>query len=60
MRRFYFTGDRLLSDVAGIVQHQNKIVGTVLQELNFLQHAADIGDTWLQVQPPLPSVTEQL
>ena len=21
-------------------------------ELNFLQHAADIGNTWLQVQPP--------
>ena len=28
--------------------------------LNILQHAADIGDTWLQVQPPLTSVAEQL
>ena len=29
-------------------------------ELNFLQHSADIGDTWLQVQPLLTSVTEPL
>ena len=28
-------------------------------ELNFLQHAVDIGDTWLKVQPPLTSVAEQ-
>ena len=28
-------------------------------ELDFLQHAAGIGDTWLHVQPPLTSVAEQ-
>ena len=74
MRHSYFTGNTLLSDVAGIVRlkcctrvamgrFSNKIAGTfcrIFIELNFLQHAADVGDTWLQVQPPLTSVAEQL
>ena len=62
MRHFYFTGKKLLSDVAGIVRPEccmrvargrfcNKVAGTVLQiihRIEFLQHAADIGDTpWL-------------
>ena len=29
-------------------------------ELNFLKHVADIGDTWLHVQPPSTSVAGQL
>ena len=75
MRHFYFTGKTLLSDVPWIVRPEycmhvargrfcNKIAGTVccriFIESNFLQHAADIGDTWLQVQLPSTSVTEQL
>ena len=71
---FYFTGKTLLSDVAGVVRPEccmrvatgrfcNKIAATVLQNIHrieLLQYAADIGDTWLPVQPPSTYVAEQL
>ena len=75
MRYFYFTGNTLLSDVAQIVRSEcrarvwpwvgsaTKLLGQccrIFIDLNFLQHAADFGDTWLQVQPPLTSFGEQL
>ena len=63
------TQDFLLIDVAGIVKSecctcsqgqvlQKELLGQccrLFSELNFLLHVADIGDTWLHVQPPLTS-----
>ena len=71
---FYFTGKTLLSDVPWIVRPDVACVWPevgsatkslsqccrIFIELNFLEHAADIGDNWLQVQPPSTSVAEQL
>ena len=74
MGHFTRTGKTtLLSDDAGIVKPEclcvararsaTKSLGQrcrIFINLNFLQHLADIGSTWLHVQLPSTSVAERL
>ena len=67
VRHFFLMFHGLLNQNVGcvwpVVGSATKSLGQccrIFIELNFLQHAADIGDTWLQVQSPSTSVAEQL